>query len=86
LRGKDNASTGRARSLRRAQTPAEFALWARIRSRQLGGFKFVRQEPIGRYYVEFVCRDRRLSSTAVNTRNAAETGSATASYAASAIA
>jgi very-short-patch-repair endonuclease len=60
LRGKDNASTGRARSLRRAQTPAEFALWARIRSRQLGGFKFVRQEPIGRYYVDFVCRDRRL--------------------------
>jgi len=46
--------------LRRALTPAEFALWARIRGRQLGGFKFVRQEPIGRYYVEFVCRERRL--------------------------
>jgi very-short-patch-repair endonuclease len=35
-------------------------LWRRIRSRQLGGFKFVRQEPIGPYYVDFVCRDRRL--------------------------
>jgi very-short-patch-repair endonuclease len=46
--------------LRRAQTPAEFALWTRIRSRRLGGFKFVRQEPIGRYYVDFVCRGRRL--------------------------
>ena len=32
----------------------------RIRARQLGGFKFVRQEPIGRYYVDFVCRERRL--------------------------
>jgi very-short-patch-repair endonuclease/SAM-dependent methyltransferase len=32
----------------------------RIRGRQLGGFKFVRQEPIGRYYVDFVCRERRV--------------------------
>src|SRR5271166_6466101 len=32
----------------------------RIQGRQLGGFKFVRQEPIGRYYVDFVCRERRL--------------------------
>jgi len=60
LRGKDQKRAERARSLRRALTPAEFALWARIRGRQLGGFKFVRQEPIGRYYVEFVCRERRL--------------------------
>jgi very-short-patch-repair endonuclease len=25
-----------------------------------GGFKFVRQEPIARYYADFVCRERRL--------------------------
>jgi very-short-patch-repair endonuclease len=31
-----------------------------LRDRQLGGFKFVRQEPIGRYYVDFVCRERLL--------------------------
>ena len=60
MRGKDDKRTARARSLRRAQTPAEFALWTGIRSRQLGDFKFVRQEPIGRYHVDFVCRDRRL--------------------------
>jgi very-short-patch-repair endonuclease/SAM-dependent methyltransferase len=36
------------------------ALWLRIRDRQLGGFKFARQEPIGRYHVDFVCRERRL--------------------------
>ena len=60
LRGKDQRRTARARSLRRALTPAESVLWTRIRSRQLGGFKFVRQEPIGRYYVDFVCRDRHL--------------------------
>jgi very-short-patch-repair endonuclease len=35
-------------------------LWKRIRARQLGGFKFVCQEPIDRYYVDFVCRERRL--------------------------
>jgi very-short-patch-repair endonuclease len=26
----------------------------------LGGFKFVRQEPIGPYVVDFVCREKRL--------------------------
>jgi very-short-patch-repair endonuclease len=38
----------------------ELALWTHIRGRQLGGFKFVRQKPIGRFYVDFVCRDRHL--------------------------
>ena len=60
LRGKDQNRTERARLLRRSLTPAEFALWTRPRGRRLGGFKFVRQEPIARYYVDFVCRERRL--------------------------
>jgi very-short-patch-repair endonuclease len=60
LRGKDQKRAERARSLRRGLTPAEFALWTRIRARQLGGFKFARQEPIGRCYVDFVCLARRL--------------------------
>jgi very-short-patch-repair endonuclease len=60
LRGKNQTRAERARSLRRALTPAEFALWTRIRGRQLDGFKFVRQEPIDRYYVDFVCRERRF--------------------------
>jgi very-short-patch-repair endonuclease len=60
LRGKDQKRAERARSLRRALTPAEFALWTRLRGRQLGGCKFVRQEPVDRYYVDFVCRERRL--------------------------
>ena len=59
-RGKDQERAERARSLRRALTPAEFTLWSRIRARQLGGFKFVRQEPIDRYYIDLVCRERRL--------------------------
>jgi very-short-patch-repair endonuclease len=60
LRGKNQKRAERARSLRRASTQAELALWTRVRGRQLSGFKFVRQEPIGRYYVDFVCRDRHL--------------------------
>jgi very-short-patch-repair endonuclease len=60
LRGKDERRAERARSLRRALTTPELALWTHIRSRRLGGFKFVRQEPIDRYYVDFVCRERRL--------------------------
>ena len=39
---------------------AELRLWYRLRSRSLGHFKFVRQEPIGPYVVDFVCRERRL--------------------------
>jgi very-short-patch-repair endonuclease len=60
LRAKDAKRSERARSLRRNLTPTELALWTCIRGRRRGGFKFVRQEPIGRYYVDFVCRVRRL--------------------------
>ena len=60
MRSKNQKRVERARSLRRALTPAEFALWTRIRGRQLGGFKFVRQEPVDRYYADFVCRERGL--------------------------
>ena len=60
MRGKDQKRAERARSLRRALTPAELTLWTSIRGRRLGGFKFVRQEPLDRYYVDFVCREQRL--------------------------
>jgi very-short-patch-repair endonuclease len=46
--------------LRGAATDAEAALWFRIRSRRLNACKFVRQEPIGPYTVDFVCRERRV--------------------------
>ena len=41
-------------------TKAEAALWYRLRSRRLNGFKFVRQEPIGPYTVDLICREHRL--------------------------
>jgi very-short-patch-repair endonuclease len=49
-----------ARRLRIDATDAERRLWYRLRSRQIYGAKFVRQERIGPYVVDFVCREQRL--------------------------
>lgn len=35
-------------------------LWLSLRDRRLGGFKFVRQETIGPYIADFVCRERNI--------------------------
>jgi very-short-patch-repair endonuclease len=50
----------RARELRRNLTDAEKALWRHLRLRQLGGFKFRRQQVIGKYIVDFICLEKRL--------------------------
>jgi very-short-patch-repair endonuclease len=60
MRGANGGKTNRARALRRNATRAELLVWNKLRARQLGGFKFVRQEPIGNYVVDFVCRECRL--------------------------
>lgn len=49
-----------ARNLRKRATNVENYLWRFLRNRQLEGFKFRRQEPIGRYIVDFVCYERKL--------------------------
>src|SRR5215468_10570270 len=49
-----------ARELRRNATNAERLLWARLRRRQLNGFKFRRQRPIGPYVCDFVCLEARV--------------------------
>jgi len=41
-------------------TDAERKLWAALRRKQMQGCKFRKQEPIGRYIVDFVCFERRL--------------------------
>ena len=55
-----NPRIGRARSLRRGQTNAERRLWARLRNRQVSGFKFRRQLPLDRYVADFACVEARL--------------------------
>lgn len=48
-------SIARARQLRKQPTDAEQALWNLLRGRQLSGYKFRRQAPIGKYIVDFLC-------------------------------
>jgi very-short-patch-repair endonuclease len=44
-----------ARKLRSNLTDAERRLWSRLRRRQLSGFKFRRQHPVGIYVCDFIC-------------------------------
>jgi very-short-patch-repair endonuclease len=41
-------------------TDAEKSLWRLLRSRQIGGHRFRRQVPLGRYIADFICHDARL--------------------------
>ena len=50
----------KARKLRKNLTDAERALWRHLRTRQIAGHKFRRQQPIGRYIVDFVNFEERL--------------------------
>src|SRR5215210_3323458 len=50
-----------ARYLRKASTPAERLVWGRLRNRQLYGYKFRRQHPIGERVVDFYCAEARLA-------------------------
>ena len=53
-------STTTARNLRKRLTDTERLLWSQLRAKQIEGFKFRRQAPIGKYIVDFVCYDQRL--------------------------
>jgi very-short-patch-repair endonuclease len=57
---RDQANLKAARSLRQTETLPEKKLWEALRNRNCGGFKFVRQAPIGPYIADFACRDRKL--------------------------
>jgi very-short-patch-repair endonuclease len=50
----------RARELWKNLTDAERLLWRKLRFWQVEGFKFRRQQPLGRYIVDFVCLEKRL--------------------------
>ncbi len=51
--------TSRARSLRSSMTDAERLLWRAIRAKQLDGYRFRRQHPIGHYILDFACLDKK---------------------------
>lgn len=49
-----------AKNLRKNLTDAEQILWQHIRKEQIDGNKFRRQQPIGKYIVDFVCQPKKL--------------------------
>lgn len=57
IRRKTNPYAAR---LRKDATEAESRLWAYLRNRQLGGFKFRFQASIGPYSVDFLCVEAAL--------------------------
>ncbi|RWC50233.1 MAG: endonuclease domain-containing protein [Mesorhizobium sp.] len=50
----------RARALRHGDNQAEATLWNQLKAKRLGGYKFVRQMPIGPYFADFACRGEKL--------------------------
>jgi very-short-patch-repair endonuclease len=60
MRGADRAKVQIERRLRRNSTDAEMVLWLSLRDRRLCGHKFVRQEAIESFVVDFICRDHKL--------------------------
>jgi very-short-patch-repair endonuclease len=49
-----------ARNLRKRMTDAEIKLWQNLRCRQINGFRFRKQSPMGQYIVDFICHEARL--------------------------
>ena len=54
-------ATSIARRLRRDQTDEEKELWRALKAGRFAGFKFRRQHPQGKYFLDFYCATARLS-------------------------
>lgn len=46
---------------RQNATEAEDFLWERLKNKQLEGFKFRRQHPLGRFILDFYCHSAKLA-------------------------
>ena len=57
---QSDKANARAQELRKRDTVAEQKLWAALRGRRLSSIKFVRQLPIGPYFVDFACCEKKL--------------------------
>ncbi len=54
------------RELRRRQSNAEEKLWLNIKNRDLDGAKFRRQQPMGRYIVDFISFEAKVRHEGVS--------------------
>lgn len=52
---------GRARELRNNSTVTEIKLWKFLKGRQMCGYDFHRQKPVGDYIVDFFCNELMLA-------------------------
>ena len=50
-----------ARNLRNQSTKSEIILWNRLKRKQVMGYDFHRQKPIGNFIVDFFCNKLRLA-------------------------
>lgn len=60
-RAVPSPETDRARYLRTNMTETERKVWSLLRNRQIDGFKFRRQAPLGPYVIDFLCNSARLA-------------------------
>ncbi len=60
MRGSQPWKSNRARVLRSRSSSAADRMWSELRSRQLGGLKFVREHSIGPFFVDFCCRPEKV--------------------------
>ncbi len=51
----------RARALRKKPTWAEKLVWSWLRDRRFSAYKFRRNHPVGKYFLDFYCREASLS-------------------------
>lgn len=59
-RWADRSASANARRLRREMTDAERLMWRRIRGKQIDGYRFRKQVPLGRFVADFACMTPRL--------------------------
>lgn len=57
---RNTESLKKATNLRNSQTSSENKLWYYLRKKQMAGYKFRRQQSIGKYIVDFVCLEAKL--------------------------
>lgn len=55
-----HAAASKAKALRKDPTDAEKIFWQKVRDRQIDGYKFKRQFPVGPFIVDFACPAQRL--------------------------
>ena len=73
-RGYSRHALTAARTLRRNRTDAEGLLWHYLRNKQLDGYRFRRQQPIGPYIVDFACLSRKVLIELDRGQHAEQTG------------